>query len=470
MDDESRVKEASAILHSMMTKSNRMNAPQAEKMVKHIGDRDHPDNPQNCDDMRQNKYAVLTNVREPPPQQMSHLMQMNCNIPDRSRERDSSPQQIYVTPEIQDVMSESEEPKIDKKPVMPRKKRKIADYLASGIDPTKLEESVAEVLHRFSLGCECIESNCFTNLNADLVYRHRLNIAELTKAEQDMYLMGVTMASLTNPDETCRRKERQRLRAQYVFQGKKVCLDAFLYLENCTHYQLKRIRKHVMTHGVTPRVHGNHGKSPHNTFSLDIYKHAISFLENFIEPYTPAMVTNKPSKTKSKKVVINLPPKITRKNIHNLYKEFCLSMDPPIKVMGYSSFRHFISEQFPHVRFSKPEKAGAPSKLPTDMDKPHDESQFDSDNQETTEPPGTTIPLVMTSTQPDPNPTTFSSGGNTYVITQVLPAGFVPVSLNNPGFQGMTLSDQSTNSNVVMAPPSSMASQSQSGTTSYSFA
>jgi hypothetical protein len=114
-------------------------------------------------------------------------------------------------------------------------------------------------------------------LNAELVYRHRLNIAELTKAEQDMYLMGVTMASITNPETTVKQKERQRLRAQYVYHGKKVCLDAFLYLENCTHYQLKRIRKHVMTHGVVPRIHGNQGMHAH--FYVFKLKHCITFFD-----------------------------------------------------------------------------------------------------------------------------------------------------------------------------------------------
>jgi len=123
---------------------------------------------------------------------------------------------------------------------------------------------------RFKLGCECVESNCFAGLSAELVYRHRLNIAELTKAEQDMYLMGVTMASLTNPETTVKQKERQRLRAQYVFHGKKVCLDAFLYLENCTHYQLKRIRKHVMTHGVVPRTHGNQGNEENRILKIQV--------------------------------------------------------------------------------------------------------------------------------------------------------------------------------------------------------
>lgn len=118
--------------------------------------------------------------------------------------------------------------------------------------------------------------------------RHRLNIAELTKEEHDMYLMGVTMACISDPGITAKQRERRRLRAQYVYQGRRVCLSAFLYLENCTLYQLKRIRKHVTTHGVTPRVHGNHGKKPHNVFSLETYRRATEFLKTYIQLHNTA--------------------------------------------------------------------------------------------------------------------------------------------------------------------------------------
>nr|CAH7726387.1 unnamed protein product [Callosobruchus chinensis] len=162
-----------------------------------------------------------------------------------------------------------------------------------------------------------------------------------------MYLMGVTMACLANPETTVRHRERRRLRAQYVYQGRRVCLDAFLYLENCTHYQLKRIRKHVMTHGVAPRVHGNHGKKPHNTFSLDIYRHATEFLKQYLEQHTGErnlLNTKQP---------IQLPWDVTRKNLHDAYKEYGQILEPGIKLMGYSTFRHFMKEQFPHVKFCK---------------------------------------------------------------------------------------------------------------------
>lgn len=240
-----------------------------------------------------------------------------------------------------------------KKKTSVKKKKKLVGQVSGSNDPTKIEDSAAQVKERFRRGCECQDESCFRGLSPESVYKHRLNIAELTKGEHDMYLMGVTMACLANPDTTVRHKERRRLRAQYVYQGRRVCLDAFLYLENCTHYQLKRIRKHVMTHGVAPRVHGNHGKKPHNTFSLDIYRHATEFLKQYLETHTgESGITNT-------KQIIQLPWDITRKNLHDAYKEYGQILEPGIKLMGYSTFRHFMKEQFPNVRFCKVEPKSA---------------------------------------------------------------------------------------------------------------
>nr|XP_023028044.1 uncharacterized protein LOC111516096 [Leptinotarsa decemlineata] len=272
---------------------------------------------------------------------------------------------IYTSHPIEESETGDESPRVStngkpkspskiKKKIPMKKKRKLGEGGLSS-DPTKLEESASQVKDRFKRGCECQDESCFRGLNPESVYKHRLNIAELTKGEHDMYLMGVTMACLANPDTTVRHKERRRLRAQYVYQGRRVCLDAFLYLENCTHYQLKRIRKHVMTHGVAPRVHGNHGKKPHNTFSLDIYRHATEFLKQYLEQHTgerDIVNTKQP---------IQLPWDVTRKNLHDAYKEYGQILEPGIKLMGYSTFRHFMKEQFPHVKFCKVEPKSCPS-------------------------------------------------------------------------------------------------------------
>ncbi|CAK9818929.1 hypothetical protein ANTQUA_LOCUS9973 [Anthophora quadrimaculata] len=269
--------------------------------------------------------------------QKTQVSNCQCMVNDELTYAQTREQRIHI-----DVTSTTSKPK---KNVTKIKVKKLKTEGESSYESTKLEDSPTQVLERFKRGCECQDDQCFKGLNPETVYRHRLNIAELTKAEHDMYLMGVTMACLTNPYETARHTERRRLRTQYVYQGRRVCLDAFLYLENCTHYQIKRIRKHLMTHGVTPRVHGNHGKIPHNTFSLDIYKIATEFLKNFIELQE--------MKQKTKNAQLHLPSDITRKVVYDSYMQYCRKISPNTKIIGYSTFRRFMKVQFPQVKFAK---------------------------------------------------------------------------------------------------------------------
>lgn len=228
----------------------------------------------------------------------------------------------------------------DRKQILTRSEQKtdnnFDDDEDDDVTATALESSAREVLDRFGRGCEC-RGSCFKGLNAENVYRHRLNIAELTKEEHHMYLMGVSMASLANPKETSRHKERVRQRASYVYHGQRVCLDAFLYLENVTHYQLKRVRSHVMANGVVPRVHGNVRKKPHNTFSLDMYKTAENFLKTTLTQYT--------SDAAKHCFIVN-------ESRTSIYEKFKQNIPVGGKIMGYSTFRHFLKKQFPQVRFS----------------------------------------------------------------------------------------------------------------------
>lgn len=207
---------------------------------------------------------------------------------------------------------------------------------ADGHPENALESSASEVRSRLASGCIC-QGKCYIDLQAEAVYRHRLNIAELTKPEHDMYLMGVTMASLADRNSTNRHKERVRQRATYVFQGKRVCLDAFLYLENVTQYHLKRIRRHVMVHGVVARVHGNMRKKPHNALPLDFYKYA----ENYVKT---ELLHNKSDIHRN-----YVPVNVLRMSFYQSFRQKCEAESMPS--MSYSTFRHFMKKQFPKVRF-----------------------------------------------------------------------------------------------------------------------
>lgn len=185
---------------------------------------------------------------------------------------------------------------------------------------------------KLASGCECNVS-CFEGLDANNVYRHRLNIAELTKNECDFYLMGIVRASLMDCSD--RGNKRQRKRSSYSYMGKKVCLYAFLYLENITIYQLKKIRSHIIQHGVTQIQHGNSHKKPHNTFSLELYKRVETFLRNYLK-------TNRHHSNKS--IMLNEP-------LSKVYEQY-KNNEKDAKIMGYTTFRSFFRKQFPHVKLS----------------------------------------------------------------------------------------------------------------------
>ncbi|XP_044741395.1 uncharacterized protein LOC123302506 [Chrysoperla carnea] len=457
-------KEASEVLHSLLSverivkqEDNTVNQQQSNNASNQNGT-----NPQNGTLQWQGNVAITTHSlfedhfpQTIDEQQVHDVVWQGHTIQVGNGEIkfDAIPQildEVQETQEPQQTTQQQHEPTII--PVKKSKKVKMKNNLKSSSktiektkkkkpssivnwDPTKLEDNVAQVKERFKRGCECQDESCFRGLSAESVYKHRLNIAELTKGEHDMYLMGVTMACLANPDITVRHKERQRLRAQYVYQGRRVCLDAFLYLENCTHYQLKRIRKHVMTHGVAPRVHGNHGKKPHNTFSLDIYQHATEFLKQYLE------TTTGETNISNSKTPIQLPWDITRKNLHNAYKEYGQIIEPGVKLMGYSTFRHFLKELFPHVRFCKVEPKNNSQVVSNDLNKiqqsstTHDQQQTTLKSVITGNEVQQVIPLVVSQTTADGSPGQQHQQATFLVapVSQLIPNGGNLVTMQQSG-------------------------------------
>lgn len=212
-----------------------------------------------------------------------------------------------------------------------------------------LESTAAEVDEKLKNGCECTVS-CFNDLDPEMVYRHRLNIAELTKNEQDFYLMGMARAALIDRKEPGSTRKRKRL--SYTHMGKKVCLFAFLYLENITIYQLKKIRGHVMTNGVVAIEHGNSHKIPHNAFPLDLYKKVDNFLRGHL---------NIDKQHPNKSILLTQP-------LSKIYQDYKDQDKNAQQYMGYTTFRTFFKKQFPQVKLAnhvpKPQTATS-SALPT---------------------------------------------------------------------------------------------------------
>ena len=215
--------------------------------------------------------------------------------------------------------------------------------------PSGLETDLSQVEARLAVGCSC-DLKCFSDLEPEFVWRHRCNIAELSKGEHDMYLMGIMMASLANPRATSKHKERQRNRNKYIFQGKETCQEAFLYLENVTVYQLKSIRRHVIENDVVTRVHKNTGKKPHNVLELDHYQLTHRFVQDLLEKETSGLGSG----SNRKKTFL---ADLTCKKLHSRYLQYFSHLDLGLgsKTMAYSTFRNFVHQRFPQLKFTSRE-------------------------------------------------------------------------------------------------------------------
>lgn len=216
------------------------------------------------------------------------------------------------------------------------------------------EDSIEAVSKRLSEGCGC-QMDCFQGIDPDHILKHRLNIAELSKTEHDMYLMGLLMSTMSTNTKTSRKTERKRLRTGYMSRGRSVCLEAFLYMENVTIYHIKCLKKHLSENGVTPRSHGNVGKKPHNAYPLETYKSLENHIKKYLKPYI---------KDFTKRQILY---GITRADLYSDYKDQDFKNE--LKVMCYSTFRHFLKERFPTIRFSKnsscsSESGSSPKKKP----------------------------------------------------------------------------------------------------------
>jgi len=121
-----------------------------------------------------------------------------------------------------------------------------------------------------------------------------------------------------------------------------------------TIYQLKSIRKHVIDNGVVPRVHRNTGKKPHNVLELDHYQLCHRFVEDLLE---------KERGGNRKKTFL---ADLTCKKLHSSYLKYFADLGMDNKTMAYSTFRHFVHQRFPQLKFTSreailgPVTSGAP--------------------------------------------------------------------------------------------------------------
>ena len=138
-------------------------------------------------------------------------------------------------------------------------------------------------------GCGC-PHNCYNQFSEDEVYYSRLQMLELEKGERDMLFLGKLMvcgrtASSVSHARKVTATKRQRVTYEYSYDHRVVCKPVFCFIHAISEKVLKNLQVHLKENGPIPRVHGNKGRLPPNTFTFETIEYIVTFILNYAEVY-----------------------------------------------------------------------------------------------------------------------------------------------------------------------------------------
>ena len=109
------------------------------------------------------------------------------------------------------------------------------------------------------------------------VYDHVIQMHELEKVNEDMYMMGL----LDTLEQDIRQVRCQVKEVQlYCFGLICVCRKAIYLCCDLGKKQLFNIQKHMNTNGIKPRRHGNVNKKPRHALTMEKTKPVVTKLVN----------------------------------------------------------------------------------------------------------------------------------------------------------------------------------------------
>ena len=195
-------------------------------------------------------------------------------------------------------------------------------------------------------------SPCYDDVNT--LVACRMNMAELSHNDLDMIVMGHLQQLRANSSSTMKTKhhsakDRTRASMKYCLFGKQVCRNTFLFAFNMGIKQYKNLCKHYDENGFVPPVHGNVGKRPSNSYSVEDEKKAVDFIKNFADIHAMPLPGRMPRMKDY--TVMMLPSDVTKHNIWKSYVTSCVeSASNPVSL---TKFKEIWNMYLPQISVMK---------------------------------------------------------------------------------------------------------------------
>ncbi|CAG8775328.1 7508_t:CDS:2, partial [Gigaspora rosea] len=124
----------------------------------------------------------------------------------------------------------------------------------------------------------CCQNNCLKEkINTKKAFLRNFNFQNLSKNNQDSFLMGYFIGISNLKKNTSKGNKRVRISYDYSFDSEEICLQAFKFIYGVGSTRIENIRTHLSTEDIKIRVHKSAGKLSHTAIFFSTIINIINF-------------------------------------------------------------------------------------------------------------------------------------------------------------------------------------------------
>ena len=230
-------------------------------------------------------------------------------------------------------------------------------------DPDCLEVEETQKVRSFvtkQCGCELASGEpCCTFWTMDYILEFRSQCQGLTRVELDMAILGQLNAFMFSDEQKANdlthrhlSEGRQRVYTLYWHSGYRVCRTTFMFLHTISEKRLKNLKSSLLSHGLTPRNHGNLKRLPANTINFVDTQVVVQFLITYAEANAILLPGRIPGYKRSDLQL--LPSSTTKRKVWLLYSHSLQSLPVTHHRVAYTTFCEMWQRMLPHIMVTKP--------------------------------------------------------------------------------------------------------------------
>ena len=214
------------------------------------------------------------------------------------------------------------------------------------------EEIVEKVKKFIQDGCGCSlgfkGSQCSQQFSEAAVLGNLNNCMELSHGELDLVILA-NIQAFTCKDVSGEKRKRSP-RTSFTFQARPICKEMFLNLYGISYSRFRRLKDHYEENGISPRVHGNRKRLPHNTTPQAVNEDVKIFLTNYVEENAVLLPGRIPG-FKNEDIKL-LSSSETKMSVWREFKKACEETGK--KAVCYTKFIDLWQQFHPNVVVAKP--------------------------------------------------------------------------------------------------------------------